>query len=69
MYGSIVSIAVFLFSSVICGIVWGVRLEGKVSLVDQKREDLKELINLRFDDMGRRLGRIEVALNGSLKRD
>lgn len=65
----IVSISLFVVAQAITGVIWGVRLEGKVNLQDQRTTDLKELINARFDGTDQRLGRIEKALNGNLRHD
>lgn len=69
MIGTLVTISIFLAGQVIVGIVWGVRLEGKVNLQEQRTTDLKELINTRFDSTDERLKRIERAMNGSLRND
>lgn len=52
---------------VIGGLVWGLRLEGRVNTADQRFLDLKELINSQFSGMDRRLERIERAMNGRLR--
>jgi hypothetical protein len=44
-------------------------LETRVAVLEQGRNDLKELIDTKFDDLGRRLDRIERSLNGHLHRD
>lgn len=65
---------------VLGAVVFGVRQEGKINQQTQRVDDLKELINERFDglatvtknskeDLDRRLGRIERTLNGSLVRE
>lgn len=69
MLGALISISIFLAGQVIVGIVWGVRLEGKVNLQEQRTTDLKELINTRFDGTDERLKRIERAMNGKLRHD
>lgn len=48
-------------------IVWGVRQEGRITVAEKATTDLKELIGSKLDDLSRRLGRIESALNGTLK--
>ena len=68
MVAILTTISVFIIGQAIAGIIWGVRLEGKVNLQDQRTTDLKELINQRFDGTDERLKRIERALNGSLFR-
>jgi hypothetical protein len=69
MVSILVTISIFIIGQVIGGIVWGVRLEGKVNLQDQRTTDLKELINTRFDSTDERLKRIERSLNGHLRHD
>lgn len=58
----------YLGTTLVGTIVWAIRLEAKVNtqerLQTQKHQDLKELINVRFDAIGNRLDRIEKALNG-----
>ena len=53
-------------AAIIGGVVWAVRLEGRVNTAIQRHEDLKELINTKFDAIEQRLDRIERALNGAL---
>ena len=48
-------------------VVWSVRQEGRINTQKQRIEDLKELINVRFDNSDERLERIERCLNGRLK--
>lgn len=67
MVSALISVATFLAAQIVVGIVWGVRLEGKVNLQEQRTTDLKELINSRFDSTDGRLKRIENALNGKLR--
>lgn len=61
-------------------LVWGLRLEGRVNTSEQRFEDLKELIEAKFDGLDEkqkvihenadnRLARIERALNGHLRKD
>lgn len=45
---------------------WAFQLSNRVSVVEVQRADLEKLINARFDDMARRLGRIERGMNGHL---
>lgn len=66
--------------STIMGVVaWALRLEGRINTAEkltetkdelymQKHNDLKELINSKFDTADNRLERIERALNGALHR-
>jgi len=51
-----------LVSLLILGIVWAVRLEGKINVQQQVLTDLKELISTRLD-------RIEHYFNGKLLND
>jgi hypothetical protein len=44
-------------------------LDKKAALFDQGIEDLKELINQRFNSSDQRVERIERSMNGHLKRD
>lgn len=67
MIAYIITIGLFGLAQVIIGMTWGLRLEARVSVIDQKHLDLRELINFRFDETDRRLERIEKAFNGSLK--
>ncbi len=54
--------------SLLLGVVWAIRLEGRVNMETQRVDDLKELINARFDGVSDRLLRIENALNGSIRK-
>jgi hypothetical protein len=46
---------------------WAVQLSSRVSQIETRHEDLLTLINSRFDEVSRRLDRIERAMNGTLK--
>ena len=46
---------------------WAIRLASRVSVVDQKHIDLMLLIDSKFGEVNRRLGRIEEAMNGAFK--
>lgn len=35
----------------VAGVVWAVRLEGRVNVQDQKFIDIEKLINFRFDSL------------------
>ena len=48
---------------------WAFNLESRMTILTQKHEDLRELINSRFDGSDGRLDRIERSLNGALHRD
>lgn len=60
-----VSILTVIVPAIVGGIVWLVRLEGKVALGDQHTRYLEQLINSRFDSSDQRMARIEKALNGA----
>lgn len=66
--------------AIIGAVVFGVRQEGKINQQTQRVDDLKELINERFDGLAqvtlvskegldRRLDRIEKSLNGHLIKE
>lgn len=46
---------------------WVLQLGTRVTKIEIKQEDLPDLINTQFADVGRRLDRIERAMNGALK--
>jgi len=48
---------------------WVTNIQSRVSVLEQQHDDLKELINSRFDSSDSRLGRIERSLNGNLAKD
>lgn len=55
---SIFSVAVF------GAIGWAVQLSNRVSATEQGQEDVKDLINARFDELDRRLEKMEVGIFG-----
>lgn len=63
---------IFGITTALTGIIWGVRLEGRVNAAEAHdhavKEHLKELLDVKFDSLTTRLERIERALNGSLHR-
>ena len=68
MYMDIItSIITFGLAYVFAAVIWGIRLEGRVNVQEQRHADLRELISTRFDTVESRLERIEKALNGMLK--
>jgi len=71
MLDALTTLFIFATTTTVGTIIWGLRLEGEVrtakALTDQRHEDLKELINAKFDFAGQRLERIEKALNGKLR--
>lgn len=46
---------------------WAIHLGSRVAVLEANEQSLKELIETRFDDVERRLERIELSLNGHLK--
>ena len=58
---------------VLAGIVWAVRLEGRIDRAELKSDDLKEflreMMDTKFGMVEYRLERIEKSLNGALKRE
>lgn len=46
---------------------WVFQLGSRVSILETQQPDLKELINTQFEDVNRRLDRIERAMNGQLR--
>lgn len=64
-----VELAIFTAVSVFGIAVWGIRQEGRISQTNQRIDDLKELINSRFDSSDQRLSRIESSMNGFLHKD
>lgn len=61
-----ISLYIYVTSVIIAGIVWGVRLEGKVNIGDRAVVDLKELLIFKLDSIDKRLDRIEKSYNGHL---
>jgi hypothetical protein len=68
-----ISLAIYISTVFIGGLVWAVRLEGRVNtqetLTKSKHEDLKELITTRFDSADKRMERIERSMNGRLFKE
>lgn len=46
---------------------WAAHLSSRVTVIETQRDDLTVLINTKFEEVNRRLGRIESAMNGHLK--
>lgn len=46
---------------------WSFSLGTRVSVIESKHEDLLTLINTRFNEVDRRLGRIEKVMNGHMR--
>lgn len=46
---------------------WAFNLAQRLSVIETEYDGLKDLINVQFDGVNQRLGRIETAMNGSLK--
>src|SRR3972149_1343670 len=63
----------FALASLIGGIFWGGRLEGRVNSVEQRHEDLKDylqdILDAKFAGMVSRLERIERSVNGHAHKD
>ena len=62
-------LVIFAASSVFGAVIWALRLEGRIDTSEARYNDLKELINTRFDDSGNRLDRIERSMNGFLHKE
>ena len=63
-----IELAIFTVTSVVAVTVWGVHQAGRISVLEQKQADAKELLESKLEEISRRLGRIEQALNGALHR-
>lgn len=50
-------------------LIWGLRLESRVNVAEQRHIDLRELIASQLGSIDQRLGRIEQAMNGALRYD
>jgi len=48
---------------------WTIQLGTRVSVTESKYEDLLVLIDSKFEDLDKRLERIERAMNGYLKKE
>ena len=62
-------LVIFSASCVFGAVIWALRLEGRIDTSEARYNDLKELINTRFDDSGNRLDRIERSMNGFLHKE
>ena len=60
---------VFLVASVFGIAFWGLGQSSRISVLEQRHLDLKELLDSKFGEVCRRLGKIEDALNGFLHKD
>lgn len=69
MAAIVTTLCIFVFGQVVTGLVWALRLEGKVNVADQRGIDLKELIVVQLDSIDKRLSRIERSMNGKLRHD
>lgn len=56
-----------LVTTVMAAFGWVNNIQSRVNVLEQQHDDLKELINTRFDDISRRLDRVERSLNGHLR--
>ena len=63
-----IELAIFTVTSVLGATVWGVSQSGRISVLEQKQADGRELLESKLEEISRRLGRIEHALNGALHR-
>lgn len=63
-----IELAIFTVTSVLGATVWGVSQSGRISVLEQRQADMKELIEVKLENIDKRLQRIEVALNGALHR-
>ena len=68
-FTALLPLYIYVSSVLLAAIVAAVRLEGRVNTEAQKQVDLKELINTKLESIDRRLGRIEQAMNGALRKD
>lgn len=50
-------------------VAWAFQLGTRMSVAESKYEDLVTLINTKFDEVNRRLGRIERVMNGHLREE
>ena len=64
-----VEAVIFLVASVFGITFWGLNQTGRISVLEQKHADLRELLDSKFSEVCRRLGRIEDALNGFLHKE
>jgi len=65
---SVTGTIVTLLGAIVLGIIpWSFNIKSKVDIQAQQIMDMKELIDIKFDNVIERLKRIETALNGSLK--
>lgn len=61
------SITTLLGGAVLGVFAWAFHLGNRVSVLETQRDSIRELIETRFDEVERRLVRIERAMNGHLK--
>lgn len=48
---------------------WVFQLGNRVTKIEVRQEDLPTLLTAKFDEVNRRLARIEVAMNGKLRTE
>jgi hypothetical protein len=48
---------------------WAVNLSNRVTIIETQQMDLRTLIESKFEEVNRRLERIENAMNGKLNHD
>jgi hypothetical protein len=74
MFGLDTALFTFFGTSLLGGIIWGIRQEGRITTLQEQRftdrqalherhQDLKELMTTRFNATDQRLDSIERALN------
>ena len=63
-----IELAIFTVTSVLATVMWGLSQSSRISVLEQKQVDTKELLESKLEEISRRLGRIELALNGALHR-
>ena len=56
------AIVSFLSMAVLAVIGWAFQISNRVSVIEVENDGLRELINTKFDEVNRRLGRIEDKL-------
>lgn len=67
MLEAVIGLGCFVIAQVIGGVVWGVNQKARIDVLDQATTDMEKLVNVQLASIDQRLGRIERALNGSLR--
>ena len=60
------AVVTFLGTAFLGALGWIFHLGTRVAIIETQYEGLQELINTRFDEVNRRLERIEHSMNGHL---